>query len=443
MKNFTYRSLEEKENIEEILRQRKRRLNRQQVISGTILVVLIAIVALYYGNRVYYTVFDGYVHLDVNRVRTPFDIYLDSVYVETGDLVFPGDTLYSYYSMDYLRQRSSLSDEPGIVARNRDYQLRYNNARQNLSILSNTITQLRAQLSEIDININFGLADRQQKLSLERQLADAQARMRAQRAEVETLARAIDDTRPRGDLLATKDTTAQRTMIYDDFRSTYLRNSVSYAVASDSSIIVNVLAPEHMIFFEKEEIITMQHLNLQANNLQVVGFIPVDKMDRVTNNTKAEIIANDDVSFRAHMSMLGVRTQVIPENLRSYFSKQNVAVIAIFDVNEGQRIPFWSVASGLPVTIRVKNFDIWGHEEDPNDYLWFTTGEGLTNESLKFHFQKTHSKYVDTPDEEVNAIFPWSRNRQSNDSTKTNAPADTAATKATAPAARAEKKETR
>ena len=34
MKNFTYRSIDEKENLEAILRQRKRKLNRQQLIAG-------------------------------------------------------------------------------------------------------------------------------------------------------------------------------------------------------------------------------------------------------------------------------------------------------------------------------------------------------------------------------------------------------------------------
>lgn len=41
MKNFTYRSHEEKENIEEILRQRKRKINRQQIVAGSVLGVLL------------------------------------------------------------------------------------------------------------------------------------------------------------------------------------------------------------------------------------------------------------------------------------------------------------------------------------------------------------------------------------------------------------------
>ena len=124
MKNFTYRSHEEKENIEEILRQRKRKINRQQIVAGTVLGVIIAVIALYIGRQVYYTDFDGYIHVDANQIRTPFDIFLDSLYVETGDVVLPGDTLYSYYMMDMMVENANYNTEPAIVARNRDLTLR-------------------------------------------------------------------------------------------------------------------------------------------------------------------------------------------------------------------------------------------------------------------------------------------------------------------------------
>ena len=44
MKNFTYRSIDEKENLEAILRRRRRKLNRQQMISGFILATIVIIV---------------------------------------------------------------------------------------------------------------------------------------------------------------------------------------------------------------------------------------------------------------------------------------------------------------------------------------------------------------------------------------------------------------
>ena len=86
MKNFTYRSFEEKENIEAIIKQRRRKVNRQQIISGCILAIVLGSIGLYIAHHIFYTELDGYVHVDANKVRTPFDIYLDSVYVKTGDI---------------------------------------------------------------------------------------------------------------------------------------------------------------------------------------------------------------------------------------------------------------------------------------------------------------------------------------------------------------------
>ena len=84
MKNFTYRSIDEKENLEAILRQRKRKLNRQQLIAGGILIVIAILLFLYIGREIYYTEFDGYIHVDVNCIRAPYDMYIDSIYVSPG-----------------------------------------------------------------------------------------------------------------------------------------------------------------------------------------------------------------------------------------------------------------------------------------------------------------------------------------------------------------------
>lgn len=187
MKNFTYRSHEEKENIEEILRQRKRKINRQQIVAGTVLGVIIAVIALYIGRQVYYTDFDGYIHVDANQIRTPFDIFLDSLYVETGDVVLPGDTLYSYYMMDMMVENANYNTEPAIVARNRDLTLRYNNILQQIQVLKVRIAELRKQISLEDHNIQFGLSDNSHKMDLERMLSEALAQLKAMQNELAML----------------------------------------------------------------------------------------------------------------------------------------------------------------------------------------------------------------------------------------------------------------
>lgn len=150
MKNFTYRSFEEKENIEAILQRRKRKLNRQQIVSGYILAVILLTLALYIGHHLYYTELDGYVHVDANKVRTPFDIYLDSVYVHTGDVVAPGDTLYSYYMLDMLVENANPNGEPQMVAVGRNYTLQHTIAVQQIGVMRVRIAELKKQIAAED-----------------------------------------------------------------------------------------------------------------------------------------------------------------------------------------------------------------------------------------------------------------------------------------------------
>lgn len=377
MKNFTYRSFEEKENIEAIIRQRRRKINRQQVISACILVLVLGSIGLYIAHHIFYTELDGYVHVDANKVRTPFDIYLDSVYVRTGDIVVPGDTLYSYYMLDLLVQHANPNEEPGIVIHNRNYALQYENVAAEISVLKVTIAELQKQIGMENHNISFGLSQNSHKLDLERQLTQAIARLKALRHELSVLAKMRHDTNTFFTPGRLKDDGSIRAQLYDNRGVTDMRQAVSYRLAGDSSIITNVFAPDHMIFFEREEIMTKQHLNLEANNLQIVAYVPIDKMKYVTNNSRAMIIVNDDVEYSAHVTILGMRTDLIPENLRSYFSKKNTAVIALLNLDPGQTVPFWSVASGLPVTVRIRNYHKWEKSDSKPDYLWFTSGAGV------------------------------------------------------------------
>ncbi len=397
MKNFTYRSHEEKENIEEILRQRKRRINRQQMVAGTVLAVIIGILVLYFGRQVYYTEFDGYVHVDANQVRAPFDIFLDSMYVETGDVVLPGDTLYSYYMMDMMVRNADFTSEPDIVARNRDLTIRYNNLLSQISVLRVRIQELRKQISLESHNIQFGLSDNSHKMDLERQLNEALAQLRALQNELGMLGALKNSLgnggKGLGSGFGTGDGSMTEQQIYDNIRSAQLKDARSYRLATDSSLIVNVVAPDRMVFFEKELILTSQHIDLMDNNLHVVAYVPVDKIDRITYNSVAEIVVNEEVSFFAHVSIIGARTEEIPEHLRSYFTKKSTALIAHLEIDHGQHIPFWSVASGLPVTIRVKNLETWRNNA-PSNYLWVDTGDGISEESINDFVKRRKHRHV-------------------------------------------------
>lgn len=400
MKNFTYRSHDEKENIEEILRQRKRKVNRQQIVAATVLGVILIILGLYVGRKVVYSDFDGYIHVDANQIRTPFDIFLDSLYVETGDIVLPGDTLYSYFMMDIMTEQANINTEPTIVARNRDLTIRHNSLLAEIEVQKVRIAELRKQISLENHNIQFGLSDNSHRMDLERMLNEALAMLKAMQTEAGMIGglRRSTDPAARGIHGATNGT-----QIFDNIRARSAQAARRFRLATDSAIIVNIVAPDRMVFFEKELLMTAQHLNLTDNNLHVVAYIPPDKIHNITYNSLAEIVVNENLSFDAHVSIIGMRTEEIPENLRSYFTKKNTALIAKLDIDYDQRIPFWSVASGLPVTIRIKNLDTW-KSDSPSNYLWVTTGAGVSDESLvDYQNRRRHYSVIERRIEEQRA----------------------------------------
>jgi hypothetical protein len=391
MNNFTYRSPQEKENLEAILKERRKKVNRQQLIFGCILAFIVFIVAMYIGVHLYYTEYDGYIRVDDNHVRTPMDAFVDRIYVSPGDVVMPGDTLYSYYMLDMFIEQSNLNSEPSVVVRDRDMQLRYVSTQQQISVLLVRINELKRQIPIEDHNIRFGLSDNAHKLDLERQLKEAEANLRAlqnERNTIEQLRREVNVSVARSGYNR-RDSSGMT--IFKDYKSFRARDAIIYRLASDTAIVINVMASDHNIFFEKESILTTRPLNLRNSNMQVMAYVPVDKMNKITNNTRATVIVNDDVSFRAHVSVLGLRTEEIPEALRSYFMKKNTAVMASLYIDKGQVLPFWAVTDGMPIKVRVKNTDSWvGYKT--GDYLWFMSGRGVSELSLKVFMlrQKLH-----------------------------------------------------
>lgn len=393
MKNFTYRSIDEKENLEAILRRRRRKLNRQQMISGFILATIVIIVLLYCGRQIYYTEYDGYMHVDVNHVRAPYNIYLDSIYVSPGKIINKGDTLFSYYIMDWLVMNANPNEEPEIRARRRSLTLQYTSTSQQIGVLDVKITELKKQIATESHNIQFGLSDNAHKLDLERELLETEAQKKALRNELGVLGGLMQET-DFGNSTGTHN--KGQLQIYENPNSNSSRDNKRYYISKKNAFVVNVHTPIHMVFFEKEDIISLQHLDLQANNLQVIAYIPIDKAYRINNNMRAEVIVNDELSFSAHVVMKGVRSELIPEHLRSFFAKQNTALIAMLKIDEGQIIPFWSATSGLPVKIRIKNIRFGDDRTTPDDEMQYEVGRGFMVNKSESGQKKNVSERTET-----------------------------------------------
>ena len=375
MRNFTYRSLDEKDNIEAVLRQRKKKINRQQIIAGIIIFILVSLATMYAIDKSFYTEYDAYIHIEINKVRAPYDIYLDSVYVKPGDIVHVGDTLYSYYVLDWLVLEINPNDEPSVLQNRRNFDLQLSDIAQKIRVLEVKIAELKKQIALEAHNISFGLSNNSHKMDLERELKEAEALLAALRAQLGVVAGLKHDAEfgPRGPNRARKG----GSQIYENPYSKSDAYDVRYNISNKDGFITDVMAPTGMIFFEKEDIIDMQHLDLKDNNLMVVAYVPVNLTSHIKDNMPAKIYVNDELNFDAHVMMTGVRSEDIPENLRSYFAKANKALIALLNIDEGQIIPFWSATSGLPVKVKIRNLFPWEDEPEVHRTMLYEVGKGL------------------------------------------------------------------
>ena len=225
--------------------------------------------------------------------------------------------------------------------------VRYGVSLQEVNVLRTRIRELERQIALEDHDISFGLSDNAHKLDLERLLKESREAYKAKLAEARLLREAWDATAE-----------AARRSMYD-INAPILLNElmtsagrhtsmIHYRLATDTAIVIDIQMPENMIVLANEEIMKLQMLDLDKSNLYVIGYVPIDKMDKLNINSKAEVYVNDEVSFRAKVMTLAVRTSELPSNLQSAFSRNTMVPLAVFEIEGGQVVPFWALTATCP-----------------------------------------------------------------------------------------------
>ncbi len=180
MRSFNFDATkDENQNLEKIITERNRKLVKQQVIFSVILFTLIAILVWYFGRKVVYAEFDGYIQTDYVNFRALDDIFLFEQRFQEGDIVLPGDTLYSYMYLDNVLGQENINSEPTVITSDRNIRLQTGVAYQDANVLRVRIRELQKQIAQEDHNIQFGLTDNSHKMDLQRELAETKEELKA------------------------------------------------------------------------------------------------------------------------------------------------------------------------------------------------------------------------------------------------------------------------
>lgn len=375
MKEFHFTTESEQAEIAQIMYQRKKKIAKQQIIFLAIFVVIMAVVVLYCVRRVVYADYNGYVVVHNVRFRASEDIFVHDIYKHNGDLVVPGDTIYSYVSMNWFHELGNINTESEVIVNSRDLQLQYGLEYQNLDVIRARIREIERQIEIEDHNIRFGLSDNVHKLNLERDYNQAQEELKAQQRKLAVLRNAIGESKIAVDRL--------NSVMTGGFSIQNVRNKkkmkdlglVHYTIAADSSLVTKNWISELSLVLKGEDIIETQSFDLEKDNVYVMAYVTPDRAKYLNRGFKATVIVNDDISYSATVVSMGARTEDIPSDYRNNLSKDHIAAIAVLRIDADQMIPFWSLVNGMPVVIRFNNLE---NEDVVRDqYLQLKTPKGL------------------------------------------------------------------
>ena len=375
MKDFHFTTEREQAEIEQILLQRKKKKTRQQSLFMAIFVFIIAIVVLYCVRKVLYVDFNGYVVVHNVRFRASEDIFVHDIYKHNGDLVKPGDTIYSYVSMNWFHEIGNINTESEVIVKSRDLKVQYGLDYQNLAVLRARMEEIKRQIDVEDHNIRFGLSDNVHKLKLERDYKETEEQLKAQQRKLYVLQKAIGESKEAVERIGEVNN--------GGFTIQHVRNKqkmtdlglVHYTVAADSSLVTRNWISEMSLVLRGEDIIETQSFDLEKDNVYIMAYVTPDRAKYINRGFKATVIVNDDVEYTATVVSMGARTEPIPEAYRNNLSKDHIAAIAVLRIDPGQDIPFWSLVNGMPVLIRFNNRDY--QDVKPEEYMQLKSPKGL------------------------------------------------------------------
>ena len=386
MKDFHFTTEKEQAEIEQILLQRKKKQSKQQLLFLGIFIFIVIIIALYCMRRVLYTDFDGYVVVHNVRFRASEDIFVHDIYKHNGDLVKPGDTIYSYVSLDWFHEIGNINTESAIVVKSRDLKLQYGLAYQNLAVLKAKMQEIQRQIELEDHNIRFGLSDNVHKLNLERDYKATEEQLKAEQRKLYVLQKAINESKDAVDRLDQVNSGGFTIQNVRNKKKMQELGMVHYTIAADSGLVTKNWISELSLVLRGEDIIETQSFNLEKDNVYVMAYVTPNRAKFLNRGFKAKVIVNDDVEYMATVVSMGARTEEIPEAYRNNLSKDHIAAIAVLRIDDGQRIPFWSLVNGMPVLIRFNNLEY--EQVKPEEYLLLKTPKGLeVPEQVKDHLK--------------------------------------------------------
>lgn len=351
MINFNYNTKPQEQSVEEIIQSRKKKLFKQQVIFTVIFVIILAIGAGYVYRRLVYTYYDGYIKLDQNNIRAVDNIFVLKIYKQTGDRIQAGDTLFSYVLIDNILEQNNVNAIPGIVSDLHKMQVQAELAQQEIPVLEARLAGLNKRLKNEENDVYYGLSDNTQKMMLQAEIVELQARLREQRNRIALYRR-----------MAGKASKYVNNSGYGSNFMPYAPNTqlysglIKYSCAPHDAIVTDVEVAEETIVFHKENIISLQPSDYSLSNLGIMGYVPSGKVEDLMRRREVDIIVNDDITLKARMSLLGIRVEEIPKHLLSNFDHDVDAVVAFFTFLPKQEVPFWVLTDNLPVRIRVDNF---------------------------------------------------------------------------------------
>lgn len=353
MDNFSYKKSLDANSI--IINDGKRKVNKQQVFFTILFVVIAFYMSWYFTKDYFITTFNGNVVTYQRGSRLLEDAYILEMNIKPGQMLFPGDTAFSFVYTKMIYNVLDPTSFTDIQVKGVELNLRQRESKIELEALISKKKELQVLIDEMEHNILIGINTQNDVINyiiemtnVNQSIVQAESMVKVYRTTLDSII-SISGIR-----------TFQEVSPHTVSNKEFLKNRKShgalmqYRVANDTVVVLKIEKIQGSMVFKGESVCTVYPFGQSgANTRAYIEMIAGPEfITEMSDGEQVDIYLDNKLLGTGVLSMYNVYIEEVESSKLGAFATGKDAAIVRVNINDLASWPLKYHMDNLPVKIK-------------------------------------------------------------------------------------------
>lgn len=361
MQQFSYKN--QVSTSATVVDRMNKKINRQRVIFSIffVLVILEAFSYIFYNKAI--ETYEGYVVCRNGEIRMPEDISLVEYFVEPGDIVNGGDTLFSYIVSSWIDNMYNPNVLLDPIKYSRDADIKIAQLNSSLISLKNSADSLVTQINTLKKEVKVGVSTRDALEAKEWSYFQIRDQIRHTKRLIE-----VEEENKRNVskyMPNTLETSPNEDFTYQNIisKKESFGKAFKYQLALTDMQVVSLNGKPGTLVYKKEPIVTFYPYNdPRLSDLHMLLLLPPNSLDKFQDRATLKGFVGDVHIGDGRVMITTTHVKEVDPQKISIFSQGKEAVVIRLEIINPEKFPQEYQIDNLPIKLQ---YDRW------REWTWF------------------------------------------------------------------------